>query len=202
MAGEVKPVSILVVVDLGQRHSLDELPNASVSRFNPCCRGSRSTAAEDARRLSLASGSFNPCCRGSWSTARCGCGLRTAVGRTGFNPCCRGSRSTAPRQVTSFGRHTQVSILVVVDLGQRPLTPGAAGSTGEWFQSLLLWISVNGFRFRDRHSRHAPKSFNPCCRGSRSTAGPERTVLALRDSFNPCCRGSRSTASGHLSLVR
>ena len=123
-------VSILVVVDLGQRQVAATICWSS-SGFNPCCRGSRSTATGLERCRTAPRGSFNPCCRGSRSTA---------------------ARRTEPRPG---------SVIV--------------------FQSLLLWISVNGYTGHQRMLASPVQSFNPCCRGSRSTALSSPMSQPLRE---------------------
>ena len=137
--------------------------------FNPCCRGSRSTATAPSVEPTGTSSSFNPCCRGSRSTAADGEGDRVRP-RASFNPCCRGSRSTV------FGA-----------------TPD------QWiaaeFQSLLSWISVKGtWASCPLDPSTKCRGFNPCCRGSRSTVDGRHTDRSRQVGFNPCCRGSRSTA--------
>ena len=86
-----------------------------------------------------------------------------------------------------------VSILVVLDLGHRPLTIPGGPTGGVVFQSLLCWISVIGNQVKQGEgidilfqsllcwisvigvsmpppSRSRSCSFNPCCVGSRSSA--------------------------------
>ena len=48
------------------------------------------------------------------------------------------------RLISAKPRSLQVSILVVVDLGQRRFEQGDEGIAAAVFQSLLSWISVNG----------------------------------------------------------
>ncbi len=232
-------VSILVVVDLGQLPAPACGLRPSARCFNPCCRGSRSTAGRanlvaaaksgfqsllswisvnchvqehrpehrrevsilvvvDLGQLPFTTGirrrrrpSFNPCCRGSRSTART---RKTGSKSRGcFNPCCRGSRSTAKPD-------------------------WKLSSDSFWFQSLLSWISVNCIAavicyhirifvsilvvvdlgqllFSAILAAIPWTSFNPCCRGSRSTASPATLPPTPPLGFNPCCRGSRSTAT-------
>ena len=205
-------VSILVVVDLGQRLDKYSTSSTHVPWFQSLLSWISVNGLGVAASLT-GPRCFNPCCRGSRSTAVHAVTAGTSM-RQSFNPCCRGSRSTASED--RLRRNGGVSILVVVDLGQRrerraSCTPiprfqsllcwisvNGPNTSIDWsqnrFQSLLSWISVNGLiGIRTRHLKL--KGFNPCCRGSRSTAWSHAGILRHdRSCFNPCCRGSRSTA--------
>ncbi len=144
-------VSILVVVDLGQLRLSRSIPCPKRKGFNPCCRGSRSTASTPSS-LTAKRKMFQSLL--SWISVNCTTTFSPQNERSCcFNPCCRGSRSTAsrPRDVTKpalrfqsllswisvncdrtaqgEGDIRRVSILVVVDLGQ---LQNASGSSRTW----------------------------------------------------------------------
>ena len=186
-------VSILVVVD--QPHRLVSTPAApSISRmfqsllswisligtsgstgtgprcpsFNPCCRGSASSARPSTSRTPSSRRCFNPCCRGSASSAS----RRRRPGDTSsrcFNPCCRGSASSAFPPMTTVHAPYSVSILVVVDQPHRPRGRPDGIESRRMFQSLLSWISLIGPGSKGS-TPPSFGSFNPCCRGSASSA--------------------------------
>ena len=93
------------------------------------------------------------------------------------------------RQV--HGHH--VSILVVVDQPHRLLALSTVLAAEIGFQSLLSWISLIGAR-ASVSSPRASSRFNPCCRGSASSASSAWISRRSSECFNPCCRGSASSA--------
>ena len=162
-------------------------------RFNPCCRGSASSAwapwviaADRAKEfqsllswISLigsrgsaewrsAQQCFNPCCRGSASSAR-GRARGGIRGLSCFNPCCRGSASSATYAALladAEGRKFQSLLSWISLIGS---TAERANGSPSMFQSLLSWISLIGCSSPPSHKADR-LCFNPCCRGSASSA--------------------------------
>ena len=152
-------VSILVVVDQPLRRILigsilvSESARATSVRlsFNPCCRGSASSAILLAEQRSMRD-AVSILVVVDQPLRRLVTCVPDVLAMLSFNPCCRGSASSA-RMLGSHGDSDRVSILVVVD---QPLRPAA-----------------------DRRTGHGP-GFNPCCRGSASSATVMRRWTCCR----------------------
>ena len=136
--GEVKSVSILVVLELG-RSSLgaDVVAYIHCICFNPCCSGTWSIIPDRRSSRSIYF-SFNPCCSGTWSImiAR----NMIAWATISFNPCCSGTWSII-REPSAVGYRSTVSILVVLELGRS-------------FGAVAIAMVATEIRF------------NPCCSGT------------------------------------
>ncbi len=173
------PVSILVVVDLGQLHleplrpKLEQILFQSLlSWISVNCQHRGGSAHLRQRFQSLL----------SWISVNCG----------GHRPRSRQGEAVSILVVVDLGQlraadgrlrpQRAVSILVVVDLGQLPERRHNECTRQRGFQSLLSWISVNCTSVGV--SGPLPMSgFNPCCRGSRSTAALEVLGSAQLDRF-------------------
>ncbi len=160
--GEVKSVSILVVLELG-RSSLgaDVVAYIHCICFNPCCSGTWSIIPDRRSSRSIYF-SFNPCCSGTWSimietdtietvairfNPCCSGTWSIMIARNmiawatiSFNPCCSGTWSII-REPSAVGYRSTVSILVVLELGRS-------------FGAVAIAMVATEIRF------------NPCCSGT------------------------------------
>jgi len=141
-------------------------PPQPCSLFNPCCRGSPyQPSARHQRRQRLLFSILL-----SWiSLISVVAERRGRRGARCFNPCCRdllisviGESGAAVR-----GRGLPVSILVVW-IPSSAQVQGFGGHRGACFNPCCRWISLIS---RPMHANSMPTGgFNPCCRGSPSSA--------------------------------
>ena len=209
-------VSILVVVDQPHRPCNTLARGGGGLGFNPCCRGSASSAWYTGTRAPSEAKCFNPCCRGSASSApqrqrQVHCEVEVSILVVVDQPHRRVDRLQGGQLLfmfqsllswisligivaaNRFADEWSVSILVVVDQPHRPEVESEVRRQLAAFQSLLSWISLIGARPGVRRIAGGP-CFNPCCRGSALSARKARTRRSPRSCFNPCCRGSASSA--------
>jgi len=152
-------VSILVVLDMGLRPSMDTEGCILLGKFQSLLFWIWGSDFNQ-RLCQHATERFNPCCSGY--------GAQTAIkimsnnSGSGFNPCCSGYGAQTVH-ICGVPGAVMVSILVVLDMGLR--------------LSARIRIMIT------------PSRFNPCCSGYgaqtlRSLFGRTQTIC-----FNPCCSG-------------
>ena len=160
-------VSILVFVEFAQRRpgaiklvrsvTVSILVFVEFAQRRPRRRSGR-VVADGFQSLFLWNSLNGQCVEGSGRPASgfnpCFCGIRSSAwhesvmprGRDwSFNPCFCGIRSTAVARTRHVARPRRVSILVFVEFAQRPArSSGSLDERQRRFQSLFLWISLNG----------------------------------------------------------
>ena len=131
-------VSILVLMDVGQKLSAYRWMFRPVRSFNPCFNGCRSEIRAEKKVMKKRKPSFNPC----------------------FNGC----RSEITFLLYRIGK--RVSILVLMDVGQKCYLPHFL--TRDYSVSILVLMDVGQKYYIFKITHISNPRFNPCFNGCRS----------------------------------